>query len=65
MIEQKTGKLIDEMKQEIYGSIFMIIAIILAVLFIITSVIKNFNSQLTYLMTEKQTLFKKVNRTAL
>lgn len=60
VIEQKTGKLIDEMKQEIYGSIFMIIAIILAVLFIITSVIKNFNSQLTYLMTEKQTLFKKV-----
>nr|WP_290759942.1 sensor domain-containing diguanylate cyclase [Anaerostipes sp.] len=60
IIEQKTGRLIDDMKQEIYRSGFMIAVIILAVLFIITSVIKNFNKQLTHLMNEKQTLFKNV-----
>lgn len=60
IIEQKTGRLIDDMKQEIYRSVLMIVLIILAVLFIITSVIKNFNKQLTHLMNEKQTLFKNV-----
>lgn len=58
IVQQKTGKLLEQMRMEIYRSIFMVAAVILTVLIVITSVIKNFNRQLTRLMEEKQTLFK-------
>lgn len=59
VVQRKTGELVDEMKMEVYRSVFMIAIVILTVLFVITSVIRNFNRQLTKLMEEKQTLFKK------
>lgn len=59
VVQRKTGELVDEMKMEFYRSVFMIAIVILTVLFVITSVIRNFNRQLTKLMEEKQTLFKK------
>lgn len=58
IVEQNTGQLILTMKNQLYLSSIIIIAIIIIVLFIITSVIKKFNKQITILSEKNQAVFK-------
>ena len=59
VVGQNTGEIIGKMKQQLYQTCFLIALVILAVLFIITTVIRHFNKQITELMEERQAMFKK------
>ena len=58
-VEQDTGKILREIRSQIYLTGFMLLLIIVTVLFIITAVIRNFNKQITELMEERQGSFKR------
>lgn len=58
IVEQNTGPLITTIKNQLYQSTIIIIAIIIIILLIITSVIKNFNKQITHLLNKQQGIFK-------
>lgn len=59
VVMQYTEKVVHSMKMRLYQSCFIIVLVILIVLFIITTVIRNFNRQITKLATEHQVMFKK------
>lgn len=58
-VEQDTGQILSEIRTQIYLSGLMILLIIVTVLFVITAVIRNFNKQITELMEERQSSFKR------
>ena len=59
IVEQNTGRIISEMHQRILQTCLMILVVIVTILFVITTVIRNFNKQITHLMEEKQKIFQK------
>lgn len=59
VIEQNDGKLISKLHRQVYQTFFVLSAVILVVLVVITTVIRNFNKQITELMEERQAMFKK------
>lgn len=59
IVKQDTAQLISEMKQNLFQICLIIIAIVLTVLFVITAVIRNFNKQITKLVEERETIFRK------
>ena len=59
IVAQNTGLLIREMQTQLYQTCAVLVAVILGVLLIITTVIRNFNRQITQLMEERQALFQK------
>lgn len=59
IVKQNTGRLISEMRQNLFQICLIIAAIIMTVLVIITAVIRNFNKQITKLMEEKQAIFRR------
>lgn len=59
VVKQDTGRLIQSIKVQMYQTVFLIVGVILTVLVVITSVIRNFNKQITELMEERQAMFKK------
>lgn len=58
IIEKNTGKLRQEMKNQLYQSCFLIMIVIAVVLSVITTVITKFNRKIAKLMEEKQESFK-------
>ncbi|RGY99685.1 sensor domain-containing diguanylate cyclase [Clostridium sp. AM58-1XD] len=59
IIEQNTGRLAREIHRQVCLTGFILAAVILIVLIVITTVIKNFNRQITELMEERQAVFKR------
>lgn len=59
VVLQDTGLIVSEMRLQLYQTFFIIFLVILIVLIIITTVIRNFNRQITKLMEEKQVMFQK------
>lgn len=59
IVKQNTGRLISEMRRNLFHTCLIIAAIIMTVLVIITAVIRNFNKQITKLMEEKQAIFRR------
>lgn len=59
IVQQDTGKLVSEIKGRFYGTFLLIVGVILIVLVVITTVIRNFNRQITQLIEERQAVFKK------
>lgn len=58
IIEQDTGQIIEQIRQRVFQICCLIFVVILAVLVIVTTVIRHFNRQITDLMEERQTLFR-------
>lgn len=59
IVEQNTGQVVAKMRAQLYETCFILIAVILIVLLVITTVIRNFNRQITELVEERQAMFKK------
>lgn len=59
VVSQDTGALIREMQRQMYQTCAILILVILCVVLIVTTVIRNFNKQVTTLVEERQALFKK------
>lgn len=59
IVMQDTGHLIDGIRRQMYRTAAMIIVVVLTVLIVITSVIRNFNRQITNLIEERQAMFMK------
>lgn len=59
VVMQNTEEVVHNMRMRLYQSCFIVVLVILIVLFIITTVIRNFNRQITKLATEHQVMFKK------
>lgn len=59
VVERDTAALIQAMSHKLYETVAIISLVIVIVLFVITRVIKNFNKNITHLMSERQELFKK------
>lgn len=59
VVEQNTGRLLHDMKIQLYQTFFILILVILIVLIVITAVIRKFNRQITRLVEERQTIFKR------
>ncbi len=57
VVAQNTGLLIRKMQTQLYQTCAILVAVILIVLFVITTVIRKFNSQITQLMEERQQFF--------
>ncbi|MBC5710860.1 sensor domain-containing diguanylate cyclase [Hungatella hominis] len=59
VVEQNNGAIVSEIKDRLYQTGVIIIAIIITVLVVITTVLRNFNRQITQLMEERQDAFKR------
>ena len=59
VIEQNSEKTVRGIKDRLYQTIALILIIIAIVLLIITTVIRNFNQQITKLMEERESIFKR------
>ena len=59
VVEQNTGRLIHDMKIQLYLTCVILITVILIVLLVTTAVIRKFNRQITALVEERQTNFKR------
>lgn len=59
LVGQNTEKIVQKMRFQIYQACLWILAIILIVLAVITTVIRRFNMQITELLEERQTVFRK------
>lgn len=59
LVGQNTEKIVQKMRFQIYKACLWIISIILIVLGVITTVIRRFNMQITELLEERQTVFRK------
>ncbi|MCC8026171.1 MAG: sensor domain-containing diguanylate cyclase [Clostridium sp.] len=59
VIEQNTGRLVREMRNQMLQTCLLIIAVICTVLVVITTVIRNFNRRITELVEERQAIFKR------
>lgn len=62
IVAQDTGLLIREMRTQLYWTCAVLTAVILAVLIIVTTVIRKFNKQIRKLMEERQALFRKATQ---
>lgn len=62
VVAQDTGLLIREMRTQLYWTCAVLTAVILAVLIIVTTVIRKFNKQIRKLMEERQALFRKATQ---
>ncbi|PXX44300.1 diguanylate cyclase (GGDEF)-like protein [Hungatella effluvii] len=58
IVEQDTGRIIQEMYMQLYKTCFVLALVVIAILVIITSVIRKFNLQITKLVEERQAMFK-------
>ena len=58
IVEQDTGRIIHEMYMQLYKTCFVLALVVIAILVIITSVIRKFNLQITKLVEERQAMFK-------
>ncbi|WP_130891344.1 sensor domain-containing diguanylate cyclase [Fusobacterium ulcerans] len=59
IVRQNTGKLISEIRNSIFQTCLIITFIILIILVIITSIIRNFNKQIIKLVEERETIFRR------
>ena len=59
IVEQNNGMMVREIKARLYQTGFIIAAIIITVLLVITTVLRNFNRQITQLIEERQDAFKR------
>lgn len=59
VVIQDTGLIMRQIRNRIYHICFILVLVILAVLMIVTTVIRNFDRQITRLMEEKQMVFQK------
>lgn len=59
IVEQNNGMMVREIKARLYQTGVIIAAIILTVLVVITTVLRNFNRQITQLIEERQAAFKR------
>lgn len=59
LVKQNTGEIIRKIRIQVTLTIIGIVVVILIVLAVITNVIKRFNSQITKLLEERQTVFRK------
>lgn len=59
IVKQNTGKLISEIRNSIFQTCLIITFIILIILVIITSIIRNFNKQIIKLVEERETIFRR------
>ena len=59
VVEQNNSAIVSEIKDRLYQTGVIIIAIIIKVLVVITTVLRNFNRQITQLMEERQDAFKR------
>lgn len=59
VVEQNNSAIVSEIKDRLYQTGVIIIAIIITVLVVITTVLRNFNRQITQLMEERQDAFKR------
>lgn len=59
IVKQNTGRLISEMRHNLFQVCLIITFIILIVLVVITAVIRNFNKQITKLVEEREAVFRR------
>lgn len=59
VVLQDTELMVTAIRKQMYQTVLMIVGVILTVLIVITSVIRNFNRQITELVEERQAMFKK------
>lgn len=59
IIEQNTGHILKSIRDRIFQTAFLVGAVVLTVVVIITTVIKNFNKQIAELIEERETIFRK------
>lgn len=59
IVEKNTEKIISDIKIQIIETCLILFIVVLMVIFIITSVLNNFNKQIMKLMNDKQEIFKK------
>lgn len=59
VVEQNNGAIVSEIRDRLYQTGVIIIAIIITVLVVITTVLRNFNRQITQLIEERQDAFKR------
>lgn len=58
-VEQDTGRILGDIRIQLYMTAILLVLIIVTVLLVITAVIRNFNKQITELMEERQGSFKR------
>lgn len=59
IVEQNTGQILKSIRDRIFQTAFLVGAVVLTVVVIITIVIKNFNKQIAELIEERETIFRK------
>lgn len=59
VVEQDTGIVLKEIQSQLFRTCVIIAGVVLIVLVVITSVIRNFNRQITELVGEREKMFKK------
>lgn len=59
VVEQNNSMIVDEIRARLYQTGVIIFAIIITVLVVITTVLRNFNRQITQLIEERQDTFKR------
>lgn len=59
IVKQNTGRLVSEMRHNLFQVCLIITFIILIVLVVITAVIRNFNKQITKLVEEREAVFRR------
>ena len=59
IVKQNTGRLISEMRHNLFQVCLIVTFIILIVLVVITAVIRNFNKQITKLVEEREAVFRR------
>ncbi len=62
VISQNTSKIIQDMKAQLAGTLFVLALIMGAVVFIISMLIKRFNSSITKIIDQRHELFKKATK---